>query len=283
MTRRTIAQEVTAEGIALHSGAHVHMTLSPAVSGKGIVFKRTDLGGAEIPARYDRVSDTKLGTAIEEGGVKVGVIEHLMAAAAGCGIDDLLVSLDGPEPPILEGSALGYLELIDKAGVLEQSGPRPTIEIVRRVEVTHGEARAVLSPAAALTYDFEIEFASSVIGRQTYHFVFSPEGFRRDIAPARTFGFVHELEALHKMGLGLGANLENTLAIEGDQVINADLLNFSNEFVRHKILDAIGDLALAGAPLKAHFEGVRSGHALNNALVRALFADSANYRIISFS
>jgi UDP-3-O-[3-hydroxymyristoyl] N-acetylglucosamine deacetylase len=211
------------------------------------------------------------------------VVEHLMAALAGAEIDDLLVILDGPEPPILDGDALCYLDLIDKAGVKEHLMPRSAIKVLKRVEVTHKDGSAALVPAAALTFDFEIAFPSAAVGQQRFSFPFSPEGFRREIAPARTFGFLHELDTLKEMDRGHGASFENTLAIDGDKVINASLMRYSDEFVRHKILDAIGDMALAGAPLIARFEGVRSGHTLNNALLRALFADPAHYVLVSLS
>ena len=281
--RRTIAREVAAEGITLHAGTQVRMLLAPAAPGAGIIFRRSDLDGAEVQARFDAVSETNLGTVLATRHVSVGVVEHLMAAIAGAEIDDLLVILDGPEPPILDGDALSYLELIDKAGVKEHQVPRPAIEVLKRVEVSHKDARASLSPAAVSAFDFEIVFPSAAIGRQSFSFVFSREGFRREIAPARTFGDVSELETLKTMDRGHGASLENTIAIEGDRVINADLMRFPDEFVRHKILDAIGDMALAGAPLIGRFEGVRSGHTLNNALLRALFSDPANYRLMSLS
>ena len=276
MTRKTIARETTAEGIALHAGQTVRMTLKPAPAGQGIVFRRTDLA-REIPARYDHVAETRLGTVIARDGASVGVIEHLMAAIAGAELDDLVVELDGPEPPILDGDALSYLALLDRAGTQTNDAPRPALKILKPVTVQSGEARATLHPAEAFGFDFEIVFPSPAIGRQMFHWPFASETFRREIAPARTFGFLHELDALNKAGLGRGASLENTLAIDGDKVVNAALMRFPDEFVRHKILDALGDLALAGFPLIARFEGIRSGHALNNALLRALFADSSNY------
>ena len=281
--RHTIAREVAAEGITLHAGTQVRMMLAPANPGAGIVFRRTDLDGAEVLARYDMVAETNLGTMLATGRAKVGVVEHLMAAVAGAEIDDLLVILDGPEPPILDGDALAYLDLIDKAGVKKQQTPRSAIKVLKRVEVAHKDASAALAPAEGLVFDFDIAFPSAAIGRQRFSFPFSPDGFRREIAPARTFGFLSELEQLKKMDRGHGASLENTLAVDGDRVINAGLMRFPDEFVRHKILDAVGDMALAGAPLIARFEGVRSGHALNNALLRALFADPAHYRLMSLS
>ena len=281
--RHTIAREVAAEGITLHAGTQVRMMLAPANPGAGIVFRRADLDGAEVLARYDSVAETRLGTMLAAGRAKVDVVEHLMAAVAGAEIDDLLIILDGPEPPILDGDALSYLALIDKAGVKKQQTPRDAIKVLKRVEVAHKDASAALAPVEALVFDFDIAFPSAAIGRQRFSFLFSPDSFRREIAPARTFGFLRELEQLKKMDRGHGASLENTLAVDGDRVINAGLMRFPDEFVRHKILDAIGDMALAGAPLIARFEGVRSGHALNNALLRALFADPANYRLMSLS
>ena len=277
MTRRTIAREVHCEGVALHAGTPVRMSLSPGEPGAGVVFRRSDLGAREIPAFYAKVAETRLGTVINDGNVSVGVIEHLMAAIAGLAIDDLIVMVDGPEPPILAGDAASYVALFDQAGIAETSGPRRMLKIKKRVTAESGEAYALLEPAESLSFDFDIHFASPAIGTQTFSWPFSTDGFRRDIAPARTFGFISELEALHKMGLAKGASLENTLAIEGDRVRNADLMRFPDEFVRHKILDALGDLALAGAPILARFEGHRSGHALNNQLLRAVFADTSNY------
>jgi UDP-3-O-[3-hydroxymyristoyl] N-acetylglucosamine deacetylase len=280
MTRRTIAKDVTIEGTALHAGVTVRMTLSPAEAGKGVVFRRSDLGGAEIPALYDRVGETRLGTVIAEGKASVGVIEHLMSAVAGAQIDDLLVALDGPEPPILDGDALSYLTLLERAGFREQQGARKAIKVLKRVEAAHKDASAALLPADSYIFDFEIVFPSAAIGTQTMDWAFSPAAFKTDIAPARTFGFMHELEGLKKLGLGNGASLDNTLAIDGDAVVNANLMRFGDEFVRHKILDAIGDMATAGAPIIGKFEGRKSGHTLNNALLRKLFDDPANYALV---
>jgi UDP-3-O-[3-hydroxymyristoyl] N-acetylglucosamine deacetylase len=275
--RTTIAREITVSGIALHAGTNVNMTLSPAPAGQGVVFRRADLK-ADVAARYDLVGDTKLGTVIASGAAKVGVIEHLMAAVAGAEIDDLLVTLDGPEPPILDGDALSYLDLLESAGIREQNQTRSAIKVLKAVTVEQGGARASLSPADHLVYDCEIDFPAPAIGRQRYSFIFSSAGFRAEIAPARTFGFLNELEALNKMNLARGASLENTLALSETGVVNKERMRFADEFVRHKILDAIGDMALAGAPLIARFEGVKSGHMTNNALLRALFADPANFQ-----
>jgi UDP-3-O-[3-hydroxymyristoyl] N-acetylglucosamine deacetylase len=272
--RRTIAHDIRATGTALHAGVPVTMVLSPAPGGHGISFRRTDLD-VEIPARYDQVSETRLGTVIGTGSAKVGVVEHLMAAAAGLEIDDLVVSLDGPEPPILDGDALSYLELLESAGSAEHSEPKRGVKVMRAVTVESGDARASLLPAGELSFAYELSFP--VIGEQYFEFVFSRAGFKAEIAPARTFGFLKELEALNQMNMARGASLANTLALDDHGVVNRDTQRFADEFVRHKILDAIGDMALAGAPLIARFEGRKSGHATNNALLRALFSDPANY------
>jgi UDP-3-O-[3-hydroxymyristoyl] N-acetylglucosamine deacetylase len=280
--RQTIACAVCATGIALHAGTSVAMTLSPAPAGSGMVFRRADLANAEIAARYDLVTETRLGTVLQQGAARVGVVEHLLAAVAGAGIDDLLVTLDGPEPPILDGDALSFLALLDQAGLADQGAPRAYIKVLKPVTVTDGGAQASLLPADSLSYDCEIDFPTPAIGRQRYSFDGSADGFRRDIAPARTFGFLSELEQLHKAGLGKGASLDNTLALDGTGVVNRDRMRFADEFVRHKILDAIGDMALAGAPLIGRFQGRKSGHATNNALLRALFARPDSYQKVYF-
>jgi len=279
--RNTLARELTVSGTALHAGTQVRMTLSPGTAEQGVIFRRSDQANAEIPARYDRVGETRLGTMIEQDGASVGVIEHLMAAVAGAGIDDLTVTLDGPEPPILDGDALSYLVLIEKAGVTAMPVRRRAIRILRKVQVEEKNAHAALHPAAAAAYDFLLEYDTPAIGRQDFQFVFSPENFRALIAPARTFGFLKDLNALNAMNLAKGASLENTLALDDKGVVNRDRQRFADEFVRHKILDAIGDMALAGAPLIARFEGVRSGHGLNNRLLRALFSDPGNYEFVT--
>ncbi len=201
-----------------------------------------------------------------------------MAAVAGAGIDDMLVTLDGGEPPILDGDALGYLKLLDAAGRAGQPGEKKAIRVTRPVEVTIKDARITLSPSDVPEYSYELDYSNTkAIGKQFYRVALTREAFAREIAPARTFGFVAELDYLKSIDRGHGASLENTLAIQGDEVLNKDLMRFPDEFVRHKILDAIGDMALAGAPLIARFEGVKSGHQTNNAVLRALFADPANY------
>jgi UDP-3-O-[3-hydroxymyristoyl] N-acetylglucosamine deacetylase len=280
--RHTIAHDITVSGTALHAGVNVTMTLSPAAAGQGVVFVRADLGGQQIPALYDRVTETRLGTVLEQAGARVGVVEHLMAAVAGAEIDDLTITLDGPEPPILDGDALSYLTLIRRAGPKNQNVPREAIEVIKTIRVRHKDAEASLFPNASTAYEFEIDFPTPAIGRQAMALDFTAASFADMIAPARTFGFMRELESLHALNLAKGASLENTLALDETGLVNPGLQRFSDEFVRHKILDAIGDMALAGAPLLARFQGLRSGHALNNALLRALFSDPEAFRLVPF-
>ena len=277
--RRTLAREVFAEGVTLHAGVPVHLRLAPASPGAGIKFHRTDVPGAGwIEAIWSNVSDARLGTMLgPSDGTGVGVVEHLLAALSGAEIDDCLIELDAPEPPILDGDALSFLRLIDTAGVRENGGAREAIHVRKEVAVSAGASRARLLPALQPEFAFEIEFASAAIRSQSFVCVLNAEVFRRDIAPARTFGFLHEAEQLRRAGYGRGADLQNTLVIDGDRLMNPELLRFPDEFVRHKILDAIGDLKLAGAPLIGRFEGHRSSHALDNALLRALFADATNF------
>lgn len=278
--RRTLAKSVSAEGVALHAGVAAQMTLLPAAPGAGIVFRRRDLiDSPDIPALWSKVVETRLGTVIAEGEARAGVIEHLMAALSGAGIDDCIVAIDGPEPPILDGDALSYLKLIEEAGTREQEQAASSLRVLKPVAVEHKGASATLLPSENRVFFFEIEFASRAVGRQTYEFPHSEAGFRAEIAPARTFGFAHEADQLREAGLARGASLSNTLVIEGDVLANAHLQRFPDEFVRHKILDALGDLALSGPPLIARYEGRRAGHTLNNALLKALFADQANYRL----
>jgi len=281
VVRRTLATKVSLDGIALHAGVRSIVTLNPSAPGTGIVFRRCDLVASNpIEALWSNVVETRLGTVIaEEGGASVGVVEHLMSAMAGADIDDCLIEVDGPEPPILDGDALSFLTSIQEAGAIEQPGNKPKLRLRQTVEVSTEEASCRLIPADRSEFYFEIDFESDAIGRQEFTFAFTEHDYREDIAPARTFGFLKDAEALRAAGLARGANLTNTLVIDRDKVINADIVRFPDEFVRHKILDAIGDIKLAGLPIMARFEGRRSSHSLNNALLRELFANPENYEI----
>jgi UDP-3-O-[3-hydroxymyristoyl] N-acetylglucosamine deacetylase len=278
--RHTLAREVSVQGVTLHSGVESRLRLSPAESGTGIVFQRADLkGSAPIPALWSNVAETRLGTVLRgPDGSSVAVIEHLMSALAGAEIDDCTIDVEGPEPPILDGDALSFLVAIDEAGTRAQ-GMREAIRLNRPIEIGSASASVKLLPAERPEFIFAIEFPTPIIGRQEFSCVLDRETFRREIAPARTFGFLEEAEQLRAAGFGRGADLTNTLVIDGDVLMNAGRQRYKDEFVRHKILDAVGDLKLAGLPVIARFEGRKSSHSLNNQLLRALFADPGNYRI----
>ncbi|MBB5371906.1 UDP-3-O-acyl-N-acetylglucosamine deacetylase [Acidocella aromatica] len=284
--RRTLKAEISAVGRGLHSGADVMLRLKPAAVNSGIVFHRSDLG-VSIPARFDYVTDTRLCTLISLGEAKIGTIEHLMAALAACCVDDLLIEVDGPELPVFDGSAAPFLFLLESAGITEHGGLRERLEILRPVRVEHHGAFAELRPhnpgGAGFDISLSIEFAASAIGAQAYNFHLSEEGFASEIAKARTFTLVGEIEALRKAGLARGGSLANAVVVDDDKVLNPEGLRYADEFVRHKLLDVIGDLALAGAPISGRFIGNRTGHALNNQLLRALYADQANYRLTNGS
>ena len=252
------------------------MTIGPAAIDTGILFKRTDPAGAgaAIPARWNRVVDTRLCTTIGDGdGVQIGTVEHLMAAFSGLGIDNATVEIDGPEVPIMDGSADAFVFLIECAGIFEQSAPRKRIRILKRVAVADGEASAALMPAPFAALDFALDFASPAIGRQERSLRLDEGTFKRELSRARTFGFAEEVEQLRKAGLARGGSLDNAIVIGSDRVLNREGLRYADEFVRHKLLDAVGDLYLAGAPIDGRLHAVRSGHALNNQLLSALFAD----------
>jgi UDP-3-O-[3-hydroxymyristoyl] N-acetylglucosamine deacetylase len=276
--QRTLKTAIGCTGVGLHSGAKVTMTLHPAEADTGIRFKRTDIAGrgAIVPALWSSVGDTRMNTClVNEEGVQVGTVEHLMSALAGSGIDNCLIEINGPEVPVMDGSAAPFLFLIECAGTVEQAAPRRAIRVLKRVTVTDGEKVASLSPASAFSLRFEIDFASQAISRQEFSINLTKGAFKSEISRARTFGFEQEVAMLRAHGLARGGSLDNAVVIDstGTKVLNDDGLRYGDEFVRHKILDAVGDLSLAGAPILGAFHGIRSGHALNNQLLRALFAD----------
>lgn len=280
--RCTLKAPISAVGRGLHSGADVRLTLRPAALNAGIVFRRTDLG-VDVAAKFDNVTDTRLCTLISRGDAKIGTIEHLMAALAAAGVDDLIVEVDAPELPVFDGSAAPFLFLIESAGVIEHGGARPVLEILRPVRVEQNGAFAELRPhadgGAGFDISLSIEFAARAIGAQAYHFNLSTAGFADEIARARTFTQRGEIEALRQAGLARGGSLANAVVVDDDKIMNPEGLRYADEFVRHKLLDVIGDLYLAGAPISGRFIGSRTGHALNNQLLRAVYADQANYRL----
>lgn len=275
--QHTLKNAISCTGIGLHSGLKVNMTLHPAAPDSGIQFRRTDLAADDctVRARWDLVTDTTLCTTIgNAAGVKVATVEHLVAALAGCAIDNVMVELNGPEVPIMDGSSAPFVFLIDCAGRVEQPVPRRTIRVLKPVEIIEDNRSAVLLPSDGFSVAFEISFDSAAISTTTGFYDLHNGGFRRDICRARTFGFERDVDQLIELGFARGGSLDNVVVIgRDDEILNEGGLRYGDEFVRHKILDTVGDLYLAGAPLLAHFEGQRSGHQLNNELLRALFSD----------
>ncbi|QDH74062.1 UDP-3-O-acyl-N-acetylglucosamine deacetylase [Brevundimonas sp. M20] len=283
LQKTTIAPAIIA-GVGVHTGDRVRLAVRPAPVGTGIVFVRTDITDRDnrIPVTGEAVVDARLNTMIENAaGVRLSTIEHLMAAFAALGVSNAVVEVDGPELPILDGSALQFVQLLDRAGFRKQEAPVEYIEILEPIRVQEGDKSAVLLPCDRYEMRFEIDFATPVIGNQVVDFVVDEQTFRDEIMAARTFGFAHEVEALRKAGLARGGSLENAVVIDGDQILNPGGLRMEREFVKHKALDAIGDLYVLGAPLLGRYEGVRAGHAINNLLVRELLANPQAWRVVT--
>lgn len=288
MTDKTIKQQtlqkaISFTGTGLHSGADIMMTLRPAGIDAGICFIRTDVSDRDshIPALWDRVVDTRMCTLIgNEAGVTVGTIEHLMAALRGCHIDNVTIELDGPEVPVMDGSSVLFVEKIKHAGVVAQKAPRRAIKILKEISVEKDGKHVALVPAAESIFAGEIEFSHPAIGRQSCAMHLADEGFIDELADARTFGFAHEAEALRKMGLGLGGSLDNAVIMDEKKILNKEGLRRADEFIRHKLLDAVGDLYLAGAPIIGRYEGYKGGHALNNELLHALFIHPESWELV---
>lgn len=281
--QHTLKNSIYCSGIGLHSGAKVAMSLHPADPDTGIVFSRGDLSGAEalIPARFDRVTDTRMCTTLgNDAGKSVSTVEHLMAALAGCGVDNATVELSGAEVPIMDGSSEPFVFLIDCAGIVEQNAPRRAIQVLKPVAVEDGAATARIEPWGGSSISVELDFETRVIGRKSMFVDLLAGRFREELSRARTFGFLHEVEALKAAGLARGGSLDNAVVISGDSVMNEDGLRYDDECARHKALDCIGDLYLAGAPIIGHFHGVRPGHAINNRLLRELFADRSAWALV---
>jgi len=272
----TIKNRMVCQGVGVHTGILSSVTLFPAPEGTGIVFRRTDHPGiaGTIPARFDRVTDTKLGTTLGNVyGVKVHTVEHLMAAIVGCGVTNLIVEIDGAEVPIMDGSSAPFVFLLECAGIVRQSAPQRVIRVREAVRVEDGDKYAELSPGDGFSAELEIAFENCpIIDRQFYSFDLDTPSFKAELARARTFGFRHEVEYLQANGHALGGSLANSIVVDGDRILNSEGLRYADEFVRHKLLDVVGDMALAGAPLFARFRGYKTGHALNNRLLRELFA-----------
>ncbi|GAB1390833.1 MAG: UDP-3-O-acyl-N-acetylglucosamine deacetylase [Rubrivivax sp.] len=291
--QRSLKSLTRAVGVGVHSGQKVELTLRPALPDTGIVFRRIDLPRpVDIPVTPEAVSDTRMATTIsrvdDAGGPKVQTIEHLLSACAGLGIDNLYVDITADEVPILDGSAASFVFLLQSAGIALQSAPKRFLRVKKTVEVREGEGAALkwarLSPFDGYKLAFEIEFHHPALDAtgQRVEFDFSSGQYKRDIARARTFGFTRDVEMMRARGLGLGGSMDNVIVVDDYRVLNAEGLRYDDEFVKHKILDAMGDMHVAGKPLIGAYTAFKGGHALNNRLLRALLADAGAYEIVSF-
>lgn len=290
LQQRTLKSLTRAVGVGLHSGQRVELTLRPAPADTGIVFRRVDLPEpVDIPMNAEAVTDTRLASTVSRGGAKVQTVEHLMSACAGLGIDNLYIDITADEVPILDGSASSFVFLLQSAGIELQKAPRRFIRVLRPVEVREGEGDALkwarLEPYHGYKLSFEIDFDHRVVDStgQRFEFDFGSGSYSRDIARARTFGFTKEVEYMRSKGLALGGGLDNAIVMDDTKVLNAGGLRYDDEFVKHKILDAMGDLYIVGKPLLAAYTAFRSGHALNNRLLRELLAHADAYEIVTFA
>ncbi len=283
----TLRERIVLTGAGVHSNSPARLVLHPADVNTGISFLRTGADGREvmIEASWAKVSMTELCTVIGAGSDgSVSTIEHLLAAFSGLAVDNVLVEVDGPEVPIMDGSAAAFVEAIDQVGLVEQAAPRRYLKILKPVRIEHGRGFSELRPAdRGFTLDVEIDFTGGLIGRQRKVLELEPGVFRRDISRARTFGFLRDVERLWKAGFALGASLDNTVALDDERVLNPGGLRYADEFVRHKTLDAVGDLALAGAPIIGTYRSYCGGHKMNVAVLQALFADASAYRFVDAS
>jgi UDP-3-O-[3-hydroxymyristoyl] N-acetylglucosamine deacetylase len=285
LRQRTLKSLVSASGVGLHTGRKVRITLRPAPQDTGVVFRRTDLEvPVDIPARAELVGEARLASTLVQGEVKVHTVEHLMSALGGLGIDNAYVDLDASELPIMDGSASPFVLLIQQAGIEEQSAAKRFLRVTRSIEVREADKWARLDPYEGFRLAFSIEFRHPVIERSTQSVTvdFAETSYLNEIARARTFGFMHEVEDLRDSGLALGGGLDNAVVLDEYRVLNSEGLRFADEFIRHKLLDAIGDLYLIGGPLLGAFSAHKSGHALNNKLVRAALADAAALEPVVF-
>lgn len=285
LRQRTLKSLTSTTGVGLHTGQKIRMVLRPAQPDTGVVFRRVDLDPiADIPARAESVGETRLSSCLVSGGAKVYTVEHLMSALSGLGIDNVFVDLDGPEVPIMDGSAAPFAFLIQAAGIEEQSAPKRFVRIKKRVEVAEGDKWARLEPFDGYRLSFSIVFNHPVIEKsnQSVSIDFAETSYLKEIARARTFGFMQDVEQLREDGLALGGGLDNAVVLDEYRVLNAEGLRFSDEFIRHKVLDAIGDLYLIGKPILGAFSAHKSGHALNNRLLRELIARPDAWEVASF-
>ncbi len=283
--QRTLKKAISATGVGLHTGDKVTLTLSPAAPDTGIVFRRTDLPGTpEIKVRPDLVNDTRLCSALEDNGARVATVEHLLSALAGLGIDNILISMDASEVPIMDGSSGPFVYLLQSAGIIEQPAAKKFIRIKKKVEVVDGDKWVRFEPYFGFKIDFTIDFSHPVFEHSGKRVTidFADNSYIREISRARTFGFMHEVEYLRSNGLARGGSLDNAIVLDEYRVLNGDGLRYEDEFAKHKVLDAIGDLYVLGHPLIGAFSAYKSGHALNNQLLRTLLADAEAWEFTTF-
>jgi len=279
--QRTFKQRASYEGVGLHTGERVRLTLAPAPADSGISFVRTDVApGVEIPALSSAVVDTVLNTSLGRGDVRIGTVEHLLAALVGCGIDTARIEVEGPEVPIGDGSGAPFVQLIQRAGIHELRSPRRFLQVKKPIVVSEGDKLAKLLPARRFRVTYTIDFQHPLISDQTYTVELDGRSFQKEIARARTFGFKRDVEKLHRAGLARGGSLENAVVVDDFHILNPEGLRFPDEFVRHKVLDAIGDLALLGMPVIGHLIAVKSGHSLNQQLVRKALAEPGACQVV---
>jgi len=278
IAQRTLEHAIRCSGIGLHSGRKIELVLHPARANSGITFVRSDLG-VEIPARSDRVTDTRLCTTIGVGDAHISTVEHLLSALAGLGVDNARIEVNGAEVPIMDGSSAPFVFLIQCAGIREQSAAKKVLRILKRVEISQGDKRCALYPAAGFKISYLLDYDHPLLRQRKVSVDFSWQAYTREISRARTFGFLHEVEALQKAGLALGGSLENAVVLDSHRVVNEGGLRYEDECVRHKILDTLGDLSLSGYPIVGAFEGELTGHDMNHQLVTNLLADPSSYRI----
>jgi len=280
--QRTLKKEINCSSIGLHTGRKVNMKIIPAPVDTGIIFIRTDLTDAEpIPARYDNVCDTTLATTLGSNGVTVSTVEHLLSAFSGMGVDNAIIELDSFEVPVMDGSALPFVNMLKEVGTHVQEKNKKLLIIKKPVSVTEGDASAVLLPAEEFKITYEIDFKHPFIGKQSYSMTFSDEKYEKEISAAQTFGFLKDLEFLQAKGLALGGSLKNVIVLDDKKIINKEGLRIPDVFVKHKILDAIGDLFLLGMPIIGHFMAYKSGHRLNNLLLKELMHKKDCWEIVN--
>jgi len=276
--QRTLNHSIRCSGIGLHSGKKIQLVLNPAEEDAGITFSRSDLD-VHIPAKADHVTDTRLCTTIGKDGANISTVEHLLSALAGLGIDNAHVEVSGPEVPVMDGSSAPFVFLIQCAGIKEQNKAKKVLRVLKKVEVEDGDKRCSLHPASGFRISYLLDYDHPLLRERKVSIDFSRQAYTREISRARTFGFLHEVEALQKAGLALGGSLENAIVLDQYRVVNEGGLRYEDECVRHKILDTLGDLSLSGFPIVGAFEGELTGHDMNHKLVTALLADESAWRI----